>query len=200
MLDNLSDLVPALRVEAPGVPLNACLNALRNAVRTFCRDAEAWLVDLDPVDLAASEREYELEPDADAQVVRVAGLYLQTDEEATAGERGRLLDADTYEVRDGDPLSVFLTWTPAGTEGALLARVALMPNDGMPDDDLDLTFISRWQEAVVDAAAADLLAMPRRWRNLRRSAEKYTAYRTNVSRAKGELHRALQNREDVMGA
>lgn len=198
MPTSLNDLVSSVRQQVAGVPANAALSALRDALRLFCDETGAYRADMAGVTITTAQ-DYDLTAPTKMIIRRVEGLYLQSAEEETAGERGQLVPETAYEIVDDTPPYVHLKWVPAGTEGKLVAVLALSPAiDNVAD--FSATFINRWYEAITQGALSDLLARPRRWRNTRGAAVALTLFNTWQARAKTEARRGLKRGQVVMGA
>lgn len=63
-------------VQLPQCPQIVAIDAIRQAARDFCERTFAWHYTQDPVSIYPNEPEYELEPPAGAEVVRVLQAWL----------------------------------------------------------------------------------------------------------------------------
>lgn len=195
---SISDLVPKLQRLVPGVPAPAATRYLRDALVEFCEKTEGLQVDLAAIHITADTRDYELTPAVAASIARVVGVFIQTADDAADDLRGTRVDESRWSLVDGDPMTLWLDWKPSGEEGSLIVVVALVPDDDMPLEEIDDTFLRRWGDAFIAGAAAELLSMERRWRNLREAQRQAIVFGSYISQAKNEMIRGMQDVNPVM--
>ena len=201
-----NDLLNLVLPEVPGCPTVLAVQHLQMAARQFCADAEAWREKLEAIDLVANDVTYTLTPAYDAEIRRIADVWIRTAADVTAGDDGTLLTYDQYEY---DPTGSVLTLDDsiepqlAVTDG-LVVKVVLVPNLVTNVDSIatqggiSATFLNYWAEPIMARAKHTLMRMVRTaWANPQMAGVYQTEYLDGFSRAKTEAdglkYRSEQN-------
>jgi len=147
-MGNINTLFGLSKPYLPGVPDNLLLQALRNAVRQFCKNTEVWREDLPTISTTKDEDEYLIE-DAhsyDATIKRILAVEL---------DGGALLDSQ-YEF---DPNGTFrLVSAPTADDLELDVTVVFMPSLAVAD--LPDWLLEKWGEAFAEGAKLILKSVP----------------------------------------
>ncbi|MCX7008918.1 MAG: hypothetical protein NTY53_17010 [Kiritimatiellaeota bacterium] len=177
---SINDLLPTLQVEVPGAPPNLLLDALRKAWRALCVQAEAWrsggkLTLLEGVNLYTVPLG-ELNV-ADVDVTRLDGVWALD----AADNLGSELDTGSYALEfhydetAGKNLAKIRFYTaPAGGE-LRWVRFVLVPT--VTSTAFDMATIGPHADTIQAKATAELLLLPRKWRDGKRAEWKLIEWR-----------------------
>jgi len=205
-----NDLLNLVLPEVPGCPSALAVQHLQMAARQFCADTEAWREKLEAIDLVANDVTYTLTPAYDAEIRRIADVWIRTAADVTAGDDGTLLTYDQYEY---DPTGSVLTLDDsiepqlAVTDG-LVVKVVLVPNLVTNVDSIatqggiSATFLNYWAEPIMARSKHTLMRMVRTaWANPHMAGVYQAEYLDGFSRAKTEADGLkYRNEQDGFGA
>lgn len=185
-ISGYSDLLPYMAVDLPGNPAQAVmLNALRRAGRDFCETTEAWLIELDPINLVADQKSYTITIPNSATIYRIDEVRLNTEDGVDAGNDAIKQDSSTYEFIQPSTLK-FKTAPAASVTDGLEVDVIIVPPIDFQED-FDEWFMERWHEAILDGAMYLMLMQVKKpWSNPAGAAEYKMRFRTAMNRAKAE--------------
>ena len=205
-----NDLLNLVLPEVPGCPSALAVQHLQMAARQFCADTEAWREKLEAIDLVANDVTYTLTPAYDAEIRRIADVWIRTAADVMAGDDGTLLTYDQYEY---DPTGSVLTLDDsiepqlAVTDG-LVVKVVLAPNLVTNVDSIatqggiSATFLNYWAEPIMARSKHTLMRMVRTaWANPHMAGVYQAEYLDGFSRAKTEADGLkYRNEQDGFGA
>jgi hypothetical protein len=205
-----SDLLAHIMVDLPKCPTVLALQHLQQSARKFCEKSEAWQVKLDAINLVAEQVDYTLTPEFNAEIRRIAEVWIRTDSDVTDGLDGKLLDFDKY---DFEPIGSVLTLadsvepSAAVTDG-LVVKVVLVPNLTTDVDTLDVqggitaTFLNYWAESIMAGAKYTLMRFTSRpWSDPRAAMMYLNDFNAGVSKAKTEIEGLkYRSEQDGFGA
>lgn len=162
---NLAEMIQQVSMDVPDAPLMTVRNALSWAARDFCKDADAWVIENQPIVVAANT-EYPEVSASEGEPLRIVTLNLQ----------GR-------DRQQGDgyfqPTPTSIRFDRKPSESILYGSLACRPKVGdMPPE----TVGDRWGEAFCNGARYRLLMMPQPWRD----GQTATYYQRLFEQAKGE--------------
>lgn len=158
-----SAFLPELMTFALGCPIPVAESKARQAAIEFFRRTRAWVEWLDPMILMASDlAEYELEPPAGADVVRIEQAIINSNRIPVVSFRDVAQDWERQALSDLQLVSRDLKTFHLGgiaTAGQLIrVQVALAPSRasaGMPDD-----LFEKYVDDIVRGARAKILSIP----------------------------------------
>ncbi|MCE3025730.1 hypothetical protein [Salinicola sp. DM10] len=176
---NLVEMTQMVSVDVPTAPLMTVRDALAWAARAFCTDADAWVVEGQPVVVAANTDYPEVLSD-EGEPLRILSLALE------GGER-----------RQGEGFSqvsaTSIHFDRRPSESVLYGSLACRPTVGeMPP----AVVCDRWGEAFCDGARYRLLVMPQPWRD----PDMARHYRDNFERAKASARQLSSLGHGIGGA
>lgn len=195
-------LYPLMAPELPGCPEPLMLQALKRAARKFCQDADAWRVQLNPIDLVEEQLAYVLTPsvgaaDWNAQIQNIVEVRINTEDGVDAGNLGELIAPAYYTffrvatTRLGAAIAANTLLLDDSIEPSedvtdgLDVQASLVPELNEDAEEIDMDFLAMWSEAIAGGAIAWLMTMKkRRWTDIPRSAVFQRDYFTGVSRAR----------------
>lgn len=178
------DLLPQLLVEAPGAPEPFLISALARAARAFFRDTLAWREEFAGV---AQAREVLPAAPADTALVDVVSVTRDDGARVLPRAPNRLdVELPQWRTQTGPPQYyhrvqgewVRLVPYPVPASGTVTLILAVAPRltaTHLPDH-----LALEHEQALVDGALYEVLAVNRAWRDLPRAA----AHRTDFERAK----------------
>jgi len=156
MISSLDDLIEDMFIELPGCPEALIKQQLRLAARDFCRQSEAYKIELDPINLVADQQEYDLEPGMNASIARL--IWVKTGEDID--EFTEPLDPADYVLQEEYTLKLLNAPSSSITDG-LVVKVALRPE--FDDEcDLDPFFLERYSSTIIAGAKFLLMKMPKK--------------------------------------
>lgn len=157
-----ADFYPELILHAPGCPYPTADVALRESARAFFRRTRAWREWLDPEQVAAGVREYDLSIPPGSMVVRIERCTVDGVPMEVLSHKEQLSDFARYEQPDRGLLSrdrASFLLTQLLTPGAMVAaEVSLMPaknSAGIPDDQF-----AQHAQDIVEGAKHRLMLIP----------------------------------------
>ncbi len=197
----IEEFLPEVYLDAPGVPEAVALNALRNALRDFCRESGIWQADLDPITLKADEPVYDLDAPFGAEVVRVASATYRGLPVAMLTEADMDHHVTGWREQTGSGLQAVLVSTKtmrafpvpeADDANTVTLRAVLQPKrDAERCDDA----LGRWNEAIAAGALAKLKAIPNQpWSDREAVAFYQKTFRSGQLRARGAVIRGNSER------
>jgi hypothetical protein len=172
-----------------GVPQGTVVNALRRAARTLCDRSEAWVHELDPVNLVVDTVEYTISTEWAAFIKRIAEVRTRTASQVTDGESGTLIPGGLYTFVTPDTLVLDDTLSPgtAVTDGLVVTAI-LVPkfgSDEMPDH-----LFERWAQGLLGHAVYTLKIMPNvGWSDPQGAGEYLREFNECLNQAKGDVAR-----------
>jgi hypothetical protein len=159
-MNELKDLLNDTFVDVPGCDYNLMMQQLNQTCRDFCIKTEAWIVELDPINVVESQTEYTLNPKCNAMIQRIIQVKYGT----TATDDIDPLDAEKYELENDRTLVLDDSPDEAITDG-LVVMVSLRPtfNDTI---DLPEWFLDRYGDYLIAGTKGKLMKMQRKpWTN-----------------------------------
>ena len=181
------DIIPKISPWLPKCDTPFILQQLREAGRVFCERSEAWQHDIVPIDLVAEQTDYAIVPSWDARINRILEVRINTEDGVDAGTEGALQDEDSYDFIPPSTLSFTAESTYSVTDG-LDVKVVLIPE---PDsDDIDESFLDRWEWGIRALALSKMLLMKQRpWSDPDNALDFKQQYLTALNKAKAEVGR-----------
>jgi len=132
--------------------------ALKTALRTFCRESEAWEEQLDSISLIDGQQSYTMYWDFCANAKRIAEVRINSSAGVTAGTEGEVQDASLYQLVKPDVVKLDEAIKPAAdVTNALDVKLILVPKVG--EFDVPVWFANDWIEAIVGHAKWKMAAM-----------------------------------------
>lgn len=181
------DIIPKISPWLPQCDTNFVLQQLREAGRVFCERSEAWEHDIVPVDLVEDQTDYTIVPSWDARINRILEVRINTEDGVDNGDEGALQDEDSYEFILPSTLSFTNAPSSSVTDG-LDVKVSLVPE---PDsDDVDESFLDRWEWGIRALALSKMLLMKKRpWSDPDNALDFKQQYLTALNKARLETGR-----------
>ena len=180
--------------ELTGCPELLRVEALRDALRQFCEESNAWHETLSDIDIEDGVVEYNLIPEYDAHIQRIVAVRLNTEDGVTDDVWPDPLDESLYSMTPGDPEVLVLddSLEPADDiTGALRVKASFVPEF----NSLDIAewFLNRYWEGIVARAMGIRMRDPnKRWTNAMRAEFYERDYRDRLQRAKAEVSRQFK--------
>lgn len=200
MMIPFTNWLPDVLPEAPNCPRVTAINAIRQAVITFCQHSRFWRHDMDPMTTVAGVRLYELDTPVQTRVVAVRALQLDSQpltefnvdalDKEDAGWRSRQGLPARYSFQD--PMTVLLDTIPLAA-GVLSATLALKPEQSAAGCD-DILY-EEYRDAIAAGALARLLMMPGKpWTDPNVASLKQTVFMSHADAAKVRADQAFASR------
>jgi hypothetical protein len=182
-----------------GARLTFIRHQVKLAAIDFCKRAWPWIVDQGPISIAATQNEYDWEPPANTQIVRVLQawldkrpIYPKTRNELSDlyGDYMRADGPTQYYIQD-TPNSFILVPRPNSTSSdGVTAKVAIAPKRSATG--LDSKIFDRYHDEIADGAVARLLVMSKKpWTDMNLGAAMTSKFDDVISAAKTEIIRSF---------
>jgi len=174
------------------------LKALQNAGRRFCKKTEAWIEQLDPVNLVSTQREYVLDWDDCATVARIVEVRQNTAAGIAAGNKGAITKERFYEW-DGDETLTFLSGGVPSYDvtNGLEVKAAFFPH--RQTCTIGEKVLEKYCDGILGWAMADLLSQNKPWKNLERALYFQQLRNVDVNKAMQEKQRGYKMDSTVRG-
>lgn len=158
-MDNINDLIPYIIPDVPGAPEGVIKLRLREAMRQFCRETEAWTEDIE-VNEVADQADYDVVPSYEAYIKRIVHIKIKS---SGSNVFDSMVEADPSQYKlNNDALSIsfYDGYEPQNTvTNGIQVRVALMPN--VTVEEFSGKFLDRYAEGVYSLAKHMLMRTPR---------------------------------------
>ena len=155
---SIDDLVQFVAPEVPGATTNEVKFKLREALRSFCIETEAWRQKI-VIDQVEDQTEYDVIPEGDATISRIIHVKIKQ-KDADTFEKLSFAYQASYEINsDGLGITFYTKNAPKYdiTDG-IEVEIALLPTiyaDNVTDD-----LIDRYAEGIFSYAKYLLMMMP----------------------------------------
>lgn len=156
MMDSLYDLLPDLFIELPNCPEQLIKQHLRLIAREFCRETEAYRIELDPIDIVSGTVEYNLNTGTNGSISRI--IWVKKGDNITdANDQTNPLSPGDYYLKDEWTLVLYSEPSSSITDG-LIVKVAIRP-DFDEDASLPPWFLERYADRLISGVKSKLLRM-----------------------------------------
>jgi len=160
--------------------------ALKTALRTFCRESEAWEQQLAPISLKDGVTEYTMYWDFCANAKRIHEVKINTAQGVTDGVEGEKQDESLYHMVKPDIIKLKDAIKPAADiTNALDVNLILVPKLG--ECSAPVWFVNDWAEAIIAHATWKLASMKNAsWADVSTAATGRFEYLQGLNEAKSE--------------
>ena len=201
---SISDMYDWVMPDLPGAVHSVALvdRELKTALRTFCRESEAWEEQLDPISLIDGVQSYTMYWDYCANITKIHEVRINSSAGVTAGTEGTKQDPSLYKLVKPDVVRLEESIKPAADITNALDVVAiLIPK--MSEFSVPCWFLNDWAEAIAGHAKWKLAIMQNAsWSSASVAADGRFAYFQGVDKAKGDAANGNRHTEEqhVLGA
>ena len=166
--------------------------ALKTAVRTFCRETEAWEEWARPINLKDGVVSYTMYWDFCANAKRIHEVRSNTAQGVTDGVDGEEQDSRLFKLVKPDVIKLDEAIKPADDiTNALDVKLVLVPK--LSECAAPVWFVNEWAEAIIGHATWEMAIMKNvSWADANMAVKGQRAYFSGVNEAKNET--ATDNR------
>ena len=156
-MQTISDIVQFVTPEVPGATDDEVVAKLREALRRFCMETEAWTQKIE-VDTVADQAAYDVIPEGDALIKRVVSVKLKANDSDDFDDIIPT-NAAFYEVDStGLGITFYNGYEPNDTRtDGMEVRIALQPT--LTCESVDTDLMDRYAEAIYSLAKHLLMRM-----------------------------------------
>jgi len=192
-----TDLLPAMQNRLPDCNAYMIEQALMLGCRDFCRDSEAYVVQLTAIDATEDTKEYTLSIPTQFDVVRVHEVRRRTEDEVTDDEKGTVIDEGEYDFHiDTNVLEFFTAPFSEDITDGLVVKLSLMPQEDEDDTELDFDWVNRYVNYIKAWAFYHLQSMAQTpWFAPQQAAMNFAKFREGVGLARRELYTGFTRRQ-----
>jgi hypothetical protein len=154
-MNSYSDYIVRMLPDLPGCPDNIIMQQVQQGARDFCSDSEAWIEELDPINIVSGTVTYDLSKaySYNADVHRILEVVY---DDGT-------LDTSSYDLVNQRYLELVTTPTSSLTDG-LEVKVALIPK--YEATQMSEMFMTRYARGIMARAKMLLMLQPNKpWSN-----------------------------------
>lgn len=195
-----SDLYEHMVTEVPGCPEPLMAQHLYEAGRAFMESSRVWEETLPPIDLVASEREYDLAPRWQAEVEVIRQVRVNTAAGVTTGRQGAVVHPHDYWMERSDTgMFAQLVFAESAepsvsVTNGLVVQVTLVPSEGKHT--LPVWLLQRYYRGIISSACSELMTRDERseYFNPVRAEWHAKRYRRDLIKAKGDRIRRGRKR------
>lgn len=198
-ITTFSSLLPAMKPQLPGCEENLILQHLQLAMREFCLETEAYIVERS-FSGVADQKDYTISAPSNTEVLRIFEVRVRSEDEVTDSEDGTVQNHNGYEYELLDENLKFQVapFSEDITDG-LVVETVLAPLEDYTGI-LDTAFLTRWSRGIQNGALFNLQSMPDvPWASPGKAGFNYLEFRKQIGYARREVSVQFTSRTLQMG-